>query len=35
MVTELMVNPARFSQFGQVEDSVFCLITNPEVVDQM
>jgi hypothetical protein len=35
MATELMVNPARFSQFGQVEDSVFCLVTNPEVVDQI
>ncbi|MGC4986782.1 hypothetical protein ACLQ18_40340 [Streptomyces sp. DT193] len=33
MVTGLVVNPARYSQFGPAEGSVFCLVTNPEIID--
>ena len=35
MVTEILVNPARFTQFGQAEDSIFCLVTNPGIVDHL
>lgn len=33
MVTNLVVNPARISQFGSAEGSTFVLVTNPEIVD--
>jgi hypothetical protein len=32
---EVLVNPAKLSQFGSAEDSVFCLVTNPEIADNI
>jgi len=34
MDNQLLVDPSRLSQFGPAEDAVFCLVTNPEIVDQ-
>lgn len=35
MAAEVTINPARLSPFGSAEGSVFCLMTNPEVADQI
>jgi hypothetical protein len=35
VTTQVLINPSRFSQFGSAEDSIFCLVTNPEIVDDI
>lgn len=31
----IKINPARFSQFGSAEGSIFCLITNREIESEL
>jgi len=35
MPTRIIIDPARLRQFGEPEDSVFCLVTNPELQDEI
>ena len=35
MTDRLTVNPAKLSQFGEVEDATFCLVTNPEFIERI
>lgn len=35
MSEQITIHPSRLSAFGSAEDSAFCLITNPEIADQI
>ncbi|MFC4591368.1 AsmA family protein [Sphaerisporangium corydalis] len=35
MTATIKIDPARLRQFGKAEDSVFCLVTNPELQDDI
>lgn len=35
MSVPVVIDPGRLSQFGSAEGNVFCLITNPEIADQI